>query len=83
MNWLYRVNIRDEWEAAKDGKLPLPELGCIIADRVKAVYQEPDDELEELIDELEDFEGDCDDFDNVMDRLWDWADDRLVWIGVI
>lgn len=74
-NWMYRLDIKDEYKEAEAGTLKPHEMAHRIAEKIKAlsVY---DFELREIVDSFKAIvEGDTfDDTDDVMAMLYDWGD---------
>jgi len=85
-NWKYTLDIKDIWQQAKDDEITVQELAKETANRlenlkIKEKYY-PMDEVDELISFSEDEEADKYNFDDVMSRLYDWADrDHICWIA--
>jgi len=76
-NWKYRINLKKEWQNAKDGKLTAHELGEIVATKIKKlpVYNS-DVDLQYIADNFENLgkQSSFDDFDIEMEDLYNWAD---------
>ena len=78
-NWRYTLNIklflntdRDAWEEARDNIVSLLKTSR---------DYEHDIELQSIVDEMTDAD-DLDWFNAILDRLYDWADFNLVWLGL-
>ena len=76
-NWKYRLELKEDWQAAKAGELQPHELAQnIIAKAEKLPTYETDDALLDIMIDF-DFiteESTWDDFDDVLEQLYDWAD---------
>ena len=78
-NWKYRLELKEDWAAAKDGALQPHELAQRIAEKARALsIYEADDELQGIVTDFqyvsEDSKATFDDFDDVMELLYNWAD---------
>ena len=84
-NWQRVLKLGPEFVKARDGELPIWELARVTAGRLKAIApidDALDAEREDLIYDFELIAKDRDDasreeFDDVMARLYDWADTPL------
>ena len=82
-NWQSKLYLGDVYHAG----LPIPELAGHVAERLRGVppfkglTKQLLAEQEKLMEEFESLATDqastADDFDEVMERLYDWADTRL------
>ena len=83
-NWKYSINIKNEWQKAKNGQMSIKELVKII---VPKFQKNPlnDDDLEDLLWELEQLDdtAQTSDFDEIWESIYDWADEKRVWIKTI
>jgi hypothetical protein len=81
-NWKYKINVKDEFQAAQRGELTFRDVARVACKQLTAlpVYQ-TDDELMDIVETLEavaeDTEADADDFDYVWNDLYDWADQNV------
>lgn len=87
-NWQYEIDLKDEWDKAKERKLQAFELASIVSKKLTTLKQriikrfgESSDiiyEFQAVIDEFESFvqdkDEDFDDFDSVMANLYNLAD---------
>lgn len=86
-NWQSKIDVKDIWKAAQAGKLTAQEVGQKMAAKLKKLP--PGLKDRDLRDIQEDFEAlggqdTFDDLDNVLDRLYDWADyDHRLWVGTL
>lgn len=80
--WKTTLYLSDVWSKTDDGELPINTLAKIIADRLQALgefsNQEVEDEKQFLVENFQHLSQetfvDCEDFDEEMSRLYDWAD---------
>lgn len=85
--WERVLDITEDWESSKEGKIPIYLLAKVIADKLKAFKISEDYDYDYLIELFETFyddeETDVDEFDYCMEKLYDWADTRLdgTWNG--
>ena len=85
--WERVLDITEDWESSKEGKIPIYLLAKVIADKLKAFKISEDYDYDYLIELFETFyddeETDVDEFDYCMEKLYDWADTRLdgAWNG--
>lgn len=85
--WVRVLDIKEDWESSKEGKIPIYLLAKVIADKLKAFKISEDYDYDYLIELFEAFyddeETDVDEFDYCMEKLYDWADMRLdgAWNG--
>jgi hypothetical protein len=87
-DWKYKLNIRDDWQRAKESEIHFSELAGIIAKKLRAfkIPEHEDLELWEVIDRFEEIaqhpeEHEVADFDWVMRDLYDWADTEVPPLG--
>lgn len=97
-NWKHKLEIKDDWQKAQSGEITHNQMANVISEKCKALAPLiHDDELRsELGCIAEDFEhvsknsADVEDFDDVMQRLYDWADspvgfgfcnEKLCWVA--
>lgn len=83
-DWQRKLELKDEWPKTRNGELSVSQLADIVADRLEALEPFGDKELdrsldyerEEIIEEFRALaeDADVDDFDEVLERLYDWAD---------
>lgn len=88
--WRYTIDIKESWALAQDETIStselvrriLPTLKAVPAIRHDIIFQERVERFENL---LEDYGDDIDtaDFDEALSDLYDWADDRKVWIATV
>jgi len=84
-DWQRTIRLNPEWAQAKAGSLAMNELARVIAERLKALppfgVDHLDEERDEIAIEFSEAARDPsitgDDLDEVMRRLYDWADTRL------
>lgn len=84
-DWQRTLDLRLEYGQAQDGNLAIPELAGVVASRLERIRDFGDDyidrEREEICEEFEllsqDETAETAEFDWLMNRLWDWADQRL------
>lgn len=83
--WQRTLKLNPQMQAFRNGEITLKELSASVAEKLRKVreFGVPgiDEEREEIADAFdglaEDVEADADDFDNVLARLYDWADSSL------
>ena len=84
-NWTGRLDFVQEWKDAEEGKVTPAEHCQKIAERLGASRYARGRVVVEAIARLEDLAKDhattLDDFDGVLESLYDWADERRVWIA--
>jgi hypothetical protein len=83
-NWQRTLNLVDIWENSEDN---IPETARIIAERLRALkpfpteFEELNEQREELacdfLDLYKDPTADTDEFNDIMRRLYDWADTAM------
>lgn len=79
MNWKYRLEVKNEWQATKAGDMTIQAFAAFAAGRIKAlpVFGQ-DRDIEEIVESLEDIAADATAetawFDDVWAQLYDWAD---------
>lgn len=86
--WRYTIDIKESWALAQDETISTSELVRRILPIFKAapafqndiIFQERVERLENLLEEYGD-DIDNEDFDEAWGDLYDWADDRKVWIA--
>lgn len=79
--WQQTLNIKDVWSA----KLPIPELAKVVSERLAGLSRIGDEYLDdirlELADEFrylsDDKDATTEEFNDIMRRLYDWADTPL------
>lgn len=91
--WNYTIELFDEWQSAKVGKLTPQKLAQVVADKIKQLQSRfvngtNDQILEALRCDFSTFastahDGTFDDFDVILERLYDWADIERVWINTL
>ena len=79
--WIYKLELKDLWEAKEEGKISISELGKAIADRIRnskffkrKIHEEA---LIDLVLEFDDCSDDVEEFDDILAQLYDWADTPL------
>ena len=102
-NWKHSIDIHKEWQACEDGSLPIWELAKVLSAKLKKVEEAEntvmntfDWELADIREELDAFAeeqiSDRNAFDDIIVRVYDWADtalsnrwppDKMCWIGVM
>lgn len=92
-NWKYKLNIKDEWQQSKAGKLDYNSLAKIIATKLDKFGTDDDDLTDIIVRFLEyaDNGDDVEEFDDIMEQLYDWGDTllddsswphkKMCWIG--
>ena len=94
--WQNKLELKDLWKAREEKKISVSELAREIAKRIRTLpcYDDYDLELEDISTEFETIDNNVDDFDNVLERLYDWADTplptprgewqrRLCWVSTV
>lgn len=82
-NWKYKLDIKDEWKACKNGDITCKDLIPVIVNKLKALNIH-DSELENIIDDFEilaEDEVDPDEFDCIWNDLYNWADQEVAPFG--
>ena len=80
--WTHRIELKAEWQAAKDGDMTIQQLARVVYNKiVKLDVYETDMELFDLAESFDaladDASATADDFDCVWDDFYDWADQRV------
>lgn len=86
-NWQRNLRLWPEWDQASEGEITVHELATVIAERLRGlkdfggIHQSIDEDRIYLAEEFEDLSNDKDadtsDFDELMERLYDWADIQI------
>lgn len=85
-NWQRKIMLNPEWTQAQEGEISVAELAQSVVLKFKGMrpLQNNDDlneELADILDEMDaiasDQQSTMSDFDDVMHRLYDWADTPL------
>lgn len=84
-DWQRVLQLKPEWEQAANGDIPIQSLAEAIATRLAKLKPFDDDRINEERDDLvAEFnalaayeDATADDFDDIMSRLYDWADTPL------
>ena len=79
--WKYVLDVSDLWEKGKARTISPQELGAGLADRLGELDQ--DNDLLQIRRELWDLtdESTYDDFDDILEKLYDWADENhKLWL---
>lgn len=82
--WRYRLELKDDWAAAKADNLQPHELAQRIVEKAKALpVFDADEELQDIMTDFEFITDDSmfDDFDDVLEQLYDWADQEIPPFG--
>lgn len=88
-NWTHRLNLKVEWELRDQGELTVQQLAARVAAKLKKVDFNDDDvnfDRDDIVDEFEGLSEDpsasVEDFDDVLARLYDFADeDKRLWVA--
>ena len=82
-NWKYRLELANEWQQAKTSKLTPKHLGSLVAQKARKLTA-IDPVLWSIAAEFEKLSEDAtfDDFDDVLEQLYDWADQPLPPYGL-
>jgi hypothetical protein len=79
--WMYKMDVKNEWKATKEGRMTIPQLSSIVLKKLKAFKIEGDYEIESIMEEFEllasNDEASIDNFDYIWEKLYDWADTPL------
>ena len=83
--WQRKLDVKAEWPLVKDGKITIQRLAEIVAERLAALrdFGDPDidDERDDIVAEFAAFsrdeDSDVDGFEELYDRLCDWGDQSL------
>lgn len=73
--WVHELNFKDLWEAHDKELIKLPDMAKEVAKRIKNApfYKKYEDDLEEIAEDFKHVE-EVDEFDEILERLYDWAD---------
>lgn len=85
--WIYTLPIKTEWQQAQVDEITVQQLASVVAKKLAKIDFNDEDinfNRDEFVDEFEGFAEDLtasrDDFDNIMQRLYDFADEYRLWI---
>lgn len=82
-NWQTKLDVRDLWKQHDDGEITVQQIATEMANRLEklkwpidltGIAPGRDKFVEELQSLAEDEDADVDNFDDVLARLYDWAD---------
>jgi hypothetical protein len=82
VNWHEKIDVSEEFQQAKDGKITIPELAQCVADKLDSLYGR-DLVLSGIIRDLRSMNDktEVDDFDKLWNHLYNWADyENRLWI---
>jgi hypothetical protein len=76
--WQYRLELADLWDAFENNTMTINQIGKEISNRIQKAnfYSEYESELFSITVDFEDVET-TDGFDDVLEQLYDWADQSL------
>ena len=95
-NWKYKLDLTDVWNKVDDGKMTIPELGKIVADRLEKVAESfpkvCKGEATEIAyyfreaEEESDFNDAMEDLYNLADSVLpkpkgQWMENKLMWVA--
>lgn len=94
-NWKHVLDIKQEWEDYKNGKINIINLTFVIIEKLKKINEiEHDDDLGDIIQAFEDYkdyeindDNEQEIFDGILEDLYDWADQpvnkftKLCWVA--
>lgn len=74
--WVYRLNVNDLWDKHNAGKLNTREVAKEVAKRIRLLpcYEKYQEDLEEIVLDFINCEDNIFAFDEILSRLYDWAD---------
>ena len=82
-NWRHYLRLSEVWKRTEEGTATFRDVARVIAIQLQGI-KVPSVEREEFSEEFfalaDDNDAGVDDFDSLMDRLYDWADEHLVWV---
>jgi len=78
-NWVNRLELKDLWKQRDEEKISISELAKAVANRIEKLpcFKKYEDELQTIILDFEDCSDDVEEFDDILNRLYDWADTPL------
>jgi len=80
--WVNKLDLKDLWKQRDEGKITISELGKAVADRIKKSkfykLKTHEQSLREIVLDFEDCIDDVEEFDEILERLYDWADTPLL-----
>jgi hypothetical protein len=86
--WNYKLDVKEPWRQRQEGEITIQQLAATVAKRlVKVDFRDEDinfdrdDFVDELLGLSEDTSATADDFDDVLARLYDFADEHRLWIA--
>lgn len=94
-NWLRRLPIKSEWQAAQKGEITHIQLAGVIADRLAALapltlprHEDSEQTRSDLVGEFRSMSQDetatVDAFDCLLAELYNWADDdHVCWVETL
>lgn len=86
--WVYTLDVNRKIKDCQNGKITLHNCAQQIANELRSKLPQHifnnDYEIDDIVCMLEDFGIDAgeNDFDDIMERLYYWADDKQVWLGL-
>lgn len=82
--WKATLDIREDWQAAEREQISVQVLCERLIPKLEDIGRKLNDNLSDFITELQEIVDDpnaeFDDFDEVLEDLYDWADDNRVWV---
>lgn len=84
--WFSRLEFKTLWKSYDDGGISIQNVANQVSAALEAhVNYSNDPELQGIAEEFKEFSSDtsadADDFDDILDRLYDWADGARCWIA--
>ena len=86
--WNYKLDVKEPWRQRQEGEITIQQLAATVAKRlVKVDFHDEDinfdrdDFVDELLGLSETLSATADDFDDVLARLYDFADEHRLWIA--
>lgn len=85
--WKYKLNIKQYLSDREDREAVELAARCCITE-LKKIHKPfcEDLDYEDIVYEFEEIAANtnttCEDFNYALERLYDWADDRRVWLGL-
>jgi hypothetical protein len=84
--WNYNLDVKTEWKQADENAITTQQLASVFAKKLSKIdfHNDVNFERDDFVDELEclseDLTAGKDDFDDVLSRLYDFADEYHLWI---
>lgn len=80
--WKHTLDIKDSWAKTTNGEMSPKELAAVIAEKLKPIPNSSEQvAVFERLAQAADVS--TDQFDAAFENLYNWADDRGVWVAAV